>query len=79
MHNANSLDVACRNFDVAYRHFRCGVRHFEVALIDFSLLKRLLPHVLVCVSLSVSEAACGSWAVFRKSREARVAKTVLVR
>ncbi len=24
VHNANSLDVACR-------HFRCGVQHFEVS------------------------------------------------
>ncbi len=48
LHNANSLDVACQNFDVACRHFRCHTLGW--ALIDFFfLLKRLLPHVLVCV------------------------------
>ncbi len=43
VHNANSLDVAFRNFDVACRHFGCGMRHFEVSFdrLFFFLLKRL--------------------------------------
>ncbi len=60
LHNANSLDVACRNFDVACRRFRCGVRHLEVSFdrlffIFYFLLKRFLPQVLVCIFQSVSD------------------------
>ncbi len=61
LHNANSLDVACRYFDVAW-HFRCGVRHFEVSfhrlLFFFFFFAKKIFATCVSVCLVVSEYCC---------------------